>query len=120
KYRYNITIKRNTLYKFTIFYAIINRKEKPINYSIFFLEGFMLIDGLRMDIAIKEEDLRHFNMGEDPAAYRLLGAHMKNMDNKTIVRFAVWAPNAVSVSVVGDFNGWDGNANPMEKLGMSG
>lgn len=80
----------------------------------------MLIDGLRMDIAIKEEDLRHFNMGEDPAAYRLLGAHMKNMDYKTIVRFAVWAPNAVSVSVVGDFNGWDGNANPMEKLGMSG
>lgn len=80
----------------------------------------MLMEGVGVDLSITEEDLRSFNQGEDSTAYRILGAHIWNVDNKTIVRFAVWAPNAVSVSVVGDFNGWDGNANPMDKLGMSG
>ena len=47
--------------------------------------------------------------------YKKLGAHRTKMDGQEGTIFSVWAPNARSVSVVGDFNGWDVNAAPMEK-----
>ncbi len=49
-----------------------------------------------------------------------LGAHLQELDGVTGVRFAVWAPNARAVSVVGDFNLWDGRVHPMRSLGASG
>ncbi len=49
--------------------------------------------------------------GENPKVYEYLGAHLKNEG----VYFAVWAPHAHSVSVVGSFNDWDGRRNPMQK-----
>ncbi len=49
-----------------------------------------------------------------------LGAHRHEHDGVTGVRFAVWAPNARAVSVVGDFNLWDGRVHPMRSLGASG
>jgi 1,4-alpha-glucan branching enzyme len=52
--------------------------------------------------------------------YEYLGAHIKTLDNVKGVLFAVWAPNAKSVSVVGDFNNWDSNVNVMTRLGLSG
>src|SRR5690606_40484800 len=50
---------------------------------------------------------RHWNLADR------LGAHTVVREGRTGVRFAVWAPNARSVSVVGDFNGWDGNVDKM-------
>jgi len=52
--------------------------------------------------------------------YEKLGAHVKTLEGITGVHFAVWAPNARRVSVVGDFNGWDGRVNPMRSRGTSG
>jgi 1,4-alpha-glucan branching enzyme len=49
-----------------------------------------------------------------------LGAHVQELDGVTGVRFAVWAPGARAVSVVGDFNLWDGRVHPMRSLGSSG
>ena len=47
-------------------------------------------------------------------AYQKLGAHLTERNGKRGVQFAVWAPNAKKVSVIGDFNGWNISANPME------
>ena len=52
---------------------------------------------------------RHLDFG------RALGAHPVELDGIAGVRFVVWAPNAQRVSVVGDFNGWDGRRHPMRK-----
>jgi len=49
-----------------------------------------------------------------------LGAHPRAMDGVTGVSFAVWAPNARGVSVIGEFNSWDGRLHPMRNLGASG
>ncbi len=53
-------------------------------------------------------------------AYEKLGAHVRETQGIAGVAFAVWAPNAAGVSVVGDFNGWDGRLNMMRMLGASG
>ena len=61
-----------------------------------------------------------FNKGLDYQAYNVFGAHIIKYDGKTGMRFLVYAPNARNVSVVGNFNDWDKNKNPMEKFGDTG
>ncbi len=58
----------------------------------------------------------------DPAAqlYRHLGAHLCSQHGLDGVRFAVWAPHARQISVVGDFNGWDGRVHPMRRVAGTG
>jgi len=58
-------------------------------------------------------DLHLFSEGRHWNAYNVLGAHEHEADGVAGVLFAVWAPNAERVSVVGDFNGWDGRCHPM-------
>lgn len=67
-----------------------------------------------------ELDQYLFGQGTHYDVYKKLGAHPTTVDRKRGVYFAVWAPNARSVSVIGDFNGWDNNANPMQKAGPIG
>ena len=64
--------------------------------------------------------LDQFLQGESAHAYEFFGSHFVNWDNRDGVVFRVWAPNALSVSVVGDFNNWDNNANYMYKISDSG
>jgi 1,4-alpha-glucan branching enzyme len=61
-----------------------------------------------------------FNEGTHLQAYEHLGAHLRLIDQVQGVYFAVWAPNAQRVSVVGEFNHWDGRCHPMRSLGASG
>jgi len=61
-------------------------------------------------------DIYLFHEGTLFESYKMLGAHILNEDDIQGVRFAVWAPNARQVSVVGDFNNWNGNQNQMERL----
>jgi 1,4-alpha-glucan branching enzyme len=67
-----------------------------------------------------ELDLHLFGEGRHEHVYDKLGAHVMTHEGKRGVSFAVWAPNAKSVSVVGDFNEWDGARHPMRPLGSSG
>lgn len=62
---------------------------------------------------LEEAWLHGFLAGDGECARRALGAHHTTIDGVPGVRFAVWAPNARRVSVVGDFNGWDGRRHPM-------
>jgi 1,4-alpha-glucan branching enzyme len=61
-----------------------------------------------------------FAKGDERRLFDKLGAHIREYDGVKGVAFAVWAPNARRVSVVGDFNGWDGRYYPMRSLGVSG
>jgi len=69
---------------------------------------------------ISSLDLHLFNEGRLQQVYRTLGAHPMTIDGVHGTRFAVWAPNAERVSVVGDFNRWDGRVHPMRAHGSSG
>ncbi len=65
-------------------------------------------------------DLHLLGEGKHLWAYQKLGAHPQVMDGLEGVSFAVWAPNAKRVSVVGDFNAWDGCAHPLVPLSPNG
>lgn len=65
---------------------------------------------------VTEYDQYLFGMGTHYEIYKKMGAHLTERDGKEGAYFAVWAPNAEKVSVVGDFNGWDVNAHVMERL----
>ena len=65
---------------------------------------------------ITEFDQYLFGQGTHYDLYNKLGAHPMTVDGEEGVYFAVWAPNAAAVSIVGDFNEWDENATPMERL----
>jgi 1,4-alpha-glucan branching enzyme len=67
-----------------------------------------------------EVDLHLFAEGQQWKIYDKFGAHLRTVGDAAGVYFAVWAPNAQRVSVVGDFNNWDGRVNPMRKLIGSG
>ena len=69
---------------------------------------------------LSDFDLQLFGEGRHWHIYRILGAHVHEADGIAGVLFAVWAPNAERVSVVGDFNNWDGRCHPMRVRGGSG
>ncbi|MTA30270.1 MAG: 1,4-alpha-glucan branching enzyme, partial [Actinobacteria bacterium] len=73
-------------------------------------------DGYRHPPTIGEIDLHLIREGRHEELWRALGANIKNGG----VAFAVWAPNAEAVRVVGDFNGWSGIAHAMRVMGSSG
>ena len=72
------------------------------------------------DFRIGELDQYLFSMGTHYDIYKKMGAHEAVMNGKKGVYFAVWAPNATTVSVIGEFNGWREEANPMTRLEPSG
>ena len=63
--------------------------------------------------SIGAQDLHYLGEGSHLRPWQVLGAHPLALDGVAGTRFAVWAPNASRVSVVGDFNGWDGRRHPM-------
>jgi len=77
-------------------------------------------DPYRFLPTIGELDLYYIGEGTHRKLYEVLGAHLREIDGVKGVSFAVWAPNARGVSVIGDFNGWDKRRYPMRVLGSSG
>ena len=79
-----------------------------------------VIDPYQFGQVLSEFDLHLFNEGTHYRAWEKLGSHRTTVGSVTGIHFAVWAPNAQRVSVIGDFNRWDGRAHPMRKLVPSG
>jgi 1,4-alpha-glucan branching enzyme len=77
-------------------------------------------DPYRYGRLLSDYDLHLFAEGTHHRAYERFGAHRVRVGSTTGIHFAVWAPNADRVSVVGDFNGWDGRVHPMRRLVPAG
>lgn len=73
-----------------------------------------------MNAAISEFDQYLFHEGTHTHSYQFMGAHCVEVDGKRGVRFTIWAPNARSVSVVGDFNEWRAGRHHMERVSQNG
>jgi 1,4-alpha-glucan branching enzyme len=77
-------------------------------------------DSRLSDSDLTDFDVYLFNEGTHVRVYEKLGAHPTTVDGKAGVAFAVWAPNADAVSVIGEFNNWDPEATPLNARGSSG
>ncbi|MDH4047706.1 MAG: 1,4-alpha-glucan branching protein GlgB [Gammaproteobacteria bacterium] len=78
------------------------------------------VDPYTFKATIDDSQLRRFNDGTHRRAQDILGSSVCEIDGVRGTRFSVWAPNAERVSVVGDFNQWDGRIHPMRVRGESG
>jgi 1,4-alpha-glucan branching enzyme len=107
-----------------LFATFIPGATLPIRYRLRFrFEGgatWERGDPYRFLPSIGDVDLHLFNEGTHRRLWEKLGAHPRTLDGEEGVAFAVWAPNAQRVSVVGDFNAWDGRLLPMRIMGSSG
>ncbi|MDE6750779.1 MAG: 1,4-alpha-glucan branching protein GlgB [Lachnospiraceae bacterium] len=92
------------------------------DYTVEYEDGTLkkIKDAYNYKPQITKSDTDKFNAGIHYTIYEKLGAHPMEIDGVKGVYFAVWAPNAVRVSTVGDFNGWDGRAHQMRRLWDSG
>ena len=79
-----------------------------------------LVDPYQFAQVLEDFDLHLFSEGTHYRAWEKFGSHRTTVDGITGVHFAVWAPNAQRVSVVGDFNRWDGRTHVMRRLVPSG
>jgi len=110
-----------------LFTAQINAQQKsmlPQHFSVTWLESDLsehtLVSPYTFMPQIGELDLHLFAEGQHWNVYNVLGSHPKVVDGIAGVQFAVWAPAAERVSVVGDFNSWHGLRHPMRTNGQSG
>ncbi|WP_320918387.1 1,4-alpha-glucan branching protein GlgB [Enterocloster bolteae] len=102
------------------FAALIPRKSKtPYTLEVTYDNGVTeeLYDPYSFAPQYREEDLKKFAAGIHYTIYEKMGAHPMTIDGVAGVYFSVWAPCAMRVSVVGDFNLWDGRRHQMRRLG---
>ena len=107
-----------------VFEGVVEGASLPLDYQLEVRypagDTFVLRDPYAFVPTVAELDLHLAAEGRHEQLYQPLGAHLRDVDGVTGVSFAVWAPNAASISVVGDFNGWDGRLHPMRSLGAAG
>jgi 1,4-alpha-glucan branching enzyme len=107
-----------------LFEGVAEGATLPVDYEldVTYPDGnsFRLRDPYAYPPTLGELDLHLAGEGRHQELYGRLGAHVREVDGVTGTSFAVWAPAARSVSVVGDFNSWDGRLHPMRSLGASG
>jgi 1,4-alpha-glucan branching enzyme len=95
---------------------------RPYQLEIHYPNGttFTVQDPYRFSPTLGEMDLYLLREGRHERLWDKLGAHLMTVDGVKGTAFAVWAPAASGVSVVGDFNSWDGRLHPMRSIGGSG
>ena len=106
------------------FFSVVIKDKKPFEYklNVRFDNGdeVTYFDPYVFEPVIDPIDISLFNEGKHYSIYEKMGAHPMTVDGVEGVLFAVWAPNADRVSVVGNFNNWDGRRHPMRKMDYSG
>src|ERR1700719_874681 len=118
------TIEAEKIHRDGFFQATVPNATRDLDYHLRLTswDGSESIvrDPYRFGPIMGEVDLHLFAEGQHWQIYEKFGAHLRTIGGDGGGYFAVWAPNAQRVSVVGDFNGWDGRVTPMRKLLGSG
>ncbi len=107
-----------------VFEGMVQGAELPLRYKLKVDYGeagkFTLQDPYSFTPTLGELDLHLIAEGRHEDLYDKLGAHLRTHQGVKGTAFAVWAPAARAISVVGDFNSWDGRLHPMRSLGLVG
>jgi 1,4-alpha-glucan branching enzyme len=117
-------VQMERIHKHGLFQLWLEGRSLPISYRL----GVQYPNGQDYEFydpyghlpTLGELDIHLSQEGRHELVYEKLGAHRRQVNGIEGVAFAVWAPNAVGVSVVGDFNSWDGRLHQMRVLGSSG
>lgn len=108
----------------TNIFAVYVPHKKQIPYTVWVeLEDGTVLekkDPYSFELQLTDAQLQAWEDGTWKDVYRYLGAHKMVLNGVAGIHFAVWAPNAVRVSIVGDFNDWDGRLHPMVRREKSG
>ncbi|HPZ10325.1 MAG TPA: 1,4-alpha-glucan branching protein GlgB [Candidatus Eremiobacteraeota bacterium] len=116
--------KMYKLHKEGFFEIAYPGREKPFSYMLRTVSPAGQVETFRDSYAflpyLTVQDVYLFGEGTHHRIYEKLGARVITHQGVGGVHFAVWAPNALRVSVVGNFNNWDGRKHPMRSLGSSG
>lgn len=105
-----------------LFYKKLRRKS-AFNYQLKITQAtheYIIEDAYAFGSTLGELDIHLLSEGKHEFPYKVLGAHQQTINNVDGVSFAVWAPNASRVSVIGNFNNWDGRRHLMQNIGFSG
>ncbi|TCV93690.1 1,4-alpha-glucan branching protein GlgB [Biostraticola tofi] len=105
------------------FSAVVGRRKKPFLYQLavtWHEQTYVIEDPYRFGPLLQDVDSWLLAEGTHLRPYERLGAHPEMLDGIAGIRFAVWAPNAQRVSVVGEFNFWDGRRHPMRQRRENG
>ena len=113
-------VEMHRVHQAGLFEVAVQPDITPLDYRIFHTSGLIGHDPYAFWPTLGELDLYLFGSGTHYEMYRRFGGRLMNHQGVAGVSFAVWAPSAKSVSLVGDVNHWDGRALPMRSLGSSG
>lgn len=113
-------IQAEKIHEAGIFELRVPLETTLYDYRIYHQDGFLAHDPYAFLPTVGEVDQYLFGNGTHYELYHILGAHPTQHQGINGVKFAVWAPSAKRVSLVGDFNYWDGRTNQMRSMGSSG
>ena len=107
-----------------LFEGVIEGRNEVFNYQLH-IERYngeirQFSDPYSFLPTLSDDDIYLFSEGKDHFVHHKMGSQLRTVEGVIGVSFAVWAPNAERVSVVGDFNHWNGRYHPMRSLGGSG
>ncbi|MEC4889826.1 MAG: 1,4-alpha-glucan branching protein GlgB [Nitrospira sp.] len=119
-----LAIPAQRIHEAGLYEAVVPRGQEPLRYRVRTSGPDGLVsehdDPYAVPPLLTDFELHLFAEGTFYRAYDTLGAHVRTVEGSTGVHFVVWAPNAARVSVVGDFNRWDGRCHPMTNRGATG
>ncbi len=114
----------NRIHPAGLFEIVFPRRKGSFPYRLIVTDGagneFDLEDPYRFPFLLTEFEVYLWGEGNFFDSYKRLGAHFRTVDGVAGVNFAVWAPNAERVSVIGELNGWDTRTHAMSRNGGSG
>ena len=105
-------------------FELTSEEELPATYRLRVVDADGTVneveDPYRFALQVSDVDMHLHGEGTHYRTYQKMGGHLRTIDGVSGVHFAVWAPNAIRVSVIGEFNRWDGRQHPMQCRGSSG
>lgn len=114
------TVQATKVHEAGVFEYVVPGDLMPNDYRIYHQAGTLVHDPYAFLPTLGEVDQYLFGKGVHYQLYRVLGGRLATQQGVKGVKFSVWAPAARRVSLVADFNYWDGRVNPMRSLGQSG